>query len=143
LDLDPAVQNKGVRGFYFGPLIADRAARTKRAKETGAGGGMVTGRAAPAGLGLGSTLPTERAARGGGHAGVRVFQALRRPKRYGIRCNMTREERGSSPRAWIGRGGAEGGRPRQRAAGTAGAREGGRRGVPWVPWYREQLRTWL
>jgi hypothetical protein len=63
------------------------------------------------GLGLGSTLPTERAARGGGHAGVRAFQALRRPKRYGIRCNMTREERGSSPRAWIGRGGAEGGRP--------------------------------
>jgi hypothetical protein len=39
LDLDPAVQNEGVRGFYFGPWIVDRAARTKGGTETGACGG--------------------------------------------------------------------------------------------------------
>jgi hypothetical protein len=35
-------------------------------------------------------IPTTWVARGGGHAGVRVFPALQRPKGYGIRCNMTR-----------------------------------------------------
>jgi hypothetical protein len=64
------------------------------------------------------------------------------PKAHDNQRKRKKETRGCSPRAWIGRGGAEGGRPRQRAAGTAGAREGGRRGAPWAPWYREQLRTW-
>jgi hypothetical protein len=47
--------------------------------------------------------PHDGVARGGGHAGVRAFRALQRPKCYGIRCNMTRGREWSSPRgcgAW-------------------------------------------
>jgi hypothetical protein len=70
-------------------------------------------------------IPTARAARGGRHAGVRAFRVLRRHTGYDIRCNMTREGKGSSPRARGGRrcdgggtttttGGGEVGLPRRR-----------------------------
>jgi hypothetical protein len=58
------------------------------------------------GSGLGWAIPVARAARGGGHAGVRVFRALQRPNCYGFRCNMTGGREWSSPKGCGDRGGS-------------------------------------
>jgi hypothetical protein len=65
-------------------------------------------------------IPTTWVARGGGHAGVRVFPALQRPKGYGIRCNMTRGREWSSPRDCGAWGVVEDGRRRGPAEGKLG-----------------------
>jgi hypothetical protein len=62
-----------------------------------------TGRRPRATAGPSGARASRATVRGGGHHRRAVFQGLRRPKYYGIRCNMTRGGRGSSPRARDGR----------------------------------------
>jgi hypothetical protein len=72
------------------------------------------------GSGLGWAIPAARAARGGGHAGVRAFRAQSSPNHYGFRCITTRQGRGSSPRACEGRS-CRGGRTPTTTGGGNGA----------------------
>jgi hypothetical protein len=82
------------------------------------------------GSGLEWVIPAARAARGGEHAGVRAFWAQWRPKRYGLRCNMTKEGRGSSPRARGGRSCSGGKKPTTTGGGWIGLSRTARCGAP-------------